>query len=142
MIMCYWKKSFDINLRGSCSVAGWAISYFFCFIAVINFILICLVQALREELYIAQGNEMKAKDELQQLREEIRAEKASVQAARHIDKKERELRLRNDMVTFHQTQQRVDGTINELANAASHLPPVKIETGGKTYGMLIIMVKS
>lgn len=64
-------------------------------------------------------NEKQAREELEKLKEDIKAERASVQAARVIEKQKREVGINRQVDMFHQSQeavnQRVDSFITTIA---------------------------
>jgi len=101
----------------------------------------CFWQDLKEQLQISQENEQKLKLELEQLREEIRAERISLEATRHLERKERELKFRNDMLKFCQDQEDINSAMQNLIATASDLNKVRLDVGGKTYGKYIVLQK-
>ena len=83
---------------------------------------------------IALENERKAKEEVEKLREEMRAERASVQAARVIQRQKREVEIKRQMDTFSHSQEAVNQRLDSLVTSLSHLSKVQVEIGGRKLG--------
>ena len=83
---------------------------------------------------IALENERKAKEEVEKLREEMRAERASVQAARVIQRQKREVEIKRQMNTFSHSQEAVNQRLDSLVTSLSHLSKVQVEIGGRKLG--------
>ena len=83
---------------------------------------------------IALENERKAKEEVEKLREEMRAERASVQAARVIQRQKREVEIKRQMDTFSHSQEAVNQRLDSLVTSLSHLSKVQVEFGGRKLG--------
>ena len=83
---------------------------------------------------IALESERKAKEEVEKLREEMRAERASVQAARVIQRQKREVEIKRQMDTFSHSQEAVNQRLDSLVTSLSHLSKVQVEIGGRKLG--------
>ena len=83
---------------------------------------------------IALESERKAKEEVEKLREEMRAERASVQAARVIQRQKREVEIKRQMDTFSHSQEAVNQRLDSLITSLSHLSKVQVEIGGRKLG--------
>ena len=83
---------------------------------------------------IALESERKAKEEVEKLREEMRAERASVQAARVIQRQKREVEIKRQMDTFSHSQEAVNQRLDSLVTSLSHLSKVQVEFGGRKLG--------
>lgn len=94
-----------------------------------------VTKSLKNQLTIALENEKKAKEELEKLKEEIRAERASVQAARVIEKQKREVGINRQMDTFHHSQEAVNQRVDSLVTAVGQLAKVQVEIGGRKLEM-------
>ena len=92
------------------------------------------LQSLRDQLDIALESERKAKEEVEKLREEMRAERASVQAARVIQRQKREVEIKRQMDTFGHAQKAVNQRLDSLVTSLSHLSKVQVEIGGRKVG--------
>ena len=91
-------------------------------------------QSLRDELTIALENERKAKEELEVLKEEMRAERASVQAARVIEKQKKEVEINRQIDKYNQSQEALTQRIDSLVAAMGQLSKVQVEIGGRKLG--------
>ena len=91
-------------------------------------------QSLRDELTIALENERKAKEELEVLKEEMRAERASVQAARVIEKQKKEVEINRQIDKYNQLQEALTQRIDSLVAAMGQLSKVQVEIGGRKLG--------
>ena len=83
---------------------------------------------------IALESERRAKEEVEKLREEMRAERASVQAARVIQRRKREVEIKRQMDTFSHSQEAVNQRLDSLVTSLSHLSKVQVEIGGRKLG--------
>ena len=83
---------------------------------------------------IALESERRAKEEVEKLREEMRAERASVQAARVIQRQKREVEIKRQMDTFSHSQEAVNQRLDSLVTSLSHLSKVQVEIGGRKLG--------
>ena len=83
---------------------------------------------------LALESERKAKEEVEKLREEMRAERASVQAARVIQRQKREVEIKRQMDTFSHSQEAVNQRLDSLVTSLSHLSKVQVEIGGRKLG--------
>ena len=92
------------------------------------------MQSLKDQLTIALESEKNAKEELEKLKEEIRAERASVQAARVIEKQKREVGINRQMDTFHHSQEAVNQRVDSLVTAVGQLSKLHVEIGGRKLG--------
>ena len=79
-------------------------------------------------------NERKAKEELDKLKEDIRAERASVQAARLIEKQKREVGIKQQVDMFNQSQQAVNQRVDSLVTAMGQSAKVQLVVDGVTQG--------
>lgn len=79
-------------------------------------------------------NEKKAKEDLEKLKEEIRAERASVQAARVIEKQKREVGINRQVDMFNQSQEAVNQRVDSLVTAMGGLSKVQVVIDGVTQG--------
>ena len=82
-------------------------------------------------------NERKAKDELETLKEEIKAERASVQAARVIEKQKREVGINRQVDMFNQSQEAVNQRVDSLVTAMGQLAKMYVEINGVKTGRRI-----
>lgn len=89
---------------------------------------------MRGQLAIALGNEKKAQEELEVLKEEMNAERASVQATRVIEKQKRELAVNKQIEDFNKSKEALDKRIDSLAAAVGQLPKVQVEIAGRKLG--------
>ena len=85
-------------------------------------------------MVLALESERKAKEEVEKLREEMRAERASVQAARVIQRQKREVEIKRQMDTFSHSQEAVNQRLDSLVTSLSHLSKVQVEIGGRKLG--------
>ena len=81
-------------------------------------------------------NEKQAKEELEKLKEEVRAERASVQAARVIEKQKRELGINRQMDMFNQSQEAVNQRVDSLITTMGEHSEVALWYRGVKHGML------
>ena len=86
------------------------------------------------QLAIAIENEKKAQEELEVLKEEMNAEKASVQATRVIEKQKRELAVNKQIEDFNKSKEALNERIDSLAAAVAQLPKVQVEIAGRKLG--------
>lgn len=86
------------------------------------------------QLAIALENEKKAQEELEVLKEEMNAERASVQATRVIEKQKRELAVNKQIEDFNKSKEALDKRIDSLAAAVGQLPKVQVEIAGRKLG--------
>lgn len=70
------------------------------------------------------------------MKEEIKAEQASVQAARVIEKQRREISLNRDLDNLRQSQDDVNQRVDTIVTAISQLPKVHIDISGKRFGKI------
>ena len=96
-------------------------------------------QTLRDQLDIALENERRAKEELETLKEEMKAERASVQAARVIEKQKREVGINRQMAMFKQSQEAVNQRVDSLVTSIGELSKVHVVWGGVKHGRKIIL---
>lgn len=64
----------------------------------------------------------------------MRAERASVQAARVIEKQKREARIKQQMDSFNHLQEAVNQRIDSLVTSLGQLSKVQVEIGGRKLG--------
>lgn len=64
----------------------------------------------------------------------MRAERASVQAARVIQRQKREVEIKRQMDTFSHSQEAVNQRLDSLVTSLSHLSKVQVEIGGRKVG--------
>ncbi|XP_074616924.1 uncharacterized protein LOC141876281 isoform X2 [Acropora palmata] len=89
------------------------------------------IKNLEGQLAIALENEKKAQEELEVLKEEMNAERASVQATRVIEKQKRELAVDKQIEDFNKSKEALDKRIDSLAAAMGQLPKVQVEIAGR-----------
>lgn len=89
------------------------------------------IKNLGSQLAIALENEKKAQEELEVLKEEMNAERASVQATRVIEKQKRELAVNKQIEDFNKSKEALDKRIDSLAAAVGQLPKVQVEIAGR-----------
>lgn len=68
------------------------------------------------------------------MKEEMRAERASVQAARVIEKQKREALISQQMVTFKHSQEAVNKRVDSLVTTMGQMSKVQVEIGGRKLG--------
>ena len=85
---------------------------------------------------MSQENEKRLQDELNRIKEDIKSEKASAQAARLLEKQKREKLIKNEVLLFRQQHEEINKHINSLMAAISQLPKVNVEINGKHFGRL------
>ena len=68
------------------------------------------------------------------MKEEMRAERASVQAARVIEKQKREVGINRQMDTFYHSQEAVNQRVDSLVTVMEQLSKVQVEIGGRKLG--------
>ena len=68
------------------------------------------------------------------MKEEMRAERASVQAARVIEKQKREVGINRQMDTFYHSQEAVNQRVDSLVTAMGQPSKVQVEIGGRKLG--------
>lgn len=91
-------------------------------------------QSLRDQLSVALENGEQVKEELQKLKEEIRAERASVQAARVIEKQKRELGIKRQVDMFNQSQEAVNQRVDSLITSMGLHSTVEVVINGVKHG--------
>lgn len=91
-------------------------------------------QSLRDQLTVALENGKQVKEELQKLKEEIRAERASVQAARVIEKQKRELGIKRQVDMFNQSQEAVNQRVDSLISTMGQHSTVEVVINGVKHG--------
>ena len=64
----------------------------------------------------------------------MRAERASVQAARVIEKQKREVGINRQMDTFYHSQEAVNQRVDSLVTAMGQPSKVQVEIGGRKLG--------
>lgn len=64
----------------------------------------------------------------------MRAERASVQAARVIQRQKREVEIKRQMDTFSHSQEAVNQRLDSLVTSLSQLSKVQVEIGGRKLG--------
>ena len=64
----------------------------------------------------------------------MRAERASVQAARVIQRQKREVEIKRQMDTFSHSQEAVNQRLDSLVTSLSHLSKVQVDIGGRKFG--------
>ena len=64
----------------------------------------------------------------------MRAERASVQAARVIEKQKREVGINRQMDTFYHSQEAVNQRVDSLVTVMEQLSKVQVEIGGRKLG--------
>ena len=80
-------------------------------------------------------NEKQAKEELEKLKEEIKAERASVQAARVIEKQKRELGINRQVDMFNQSKEAVNQRVDSLITTMGQYSKVEVLIDGVKHGM-------
>lgn len=71
-------------------------------------------------------NEKQAKEELEKLKEDIKAERASVQAARVIEKQKREVGINRQVDMFNQSQEAVNQRVDSLITTIAEQSKVEV----------------
>ena len=71
-------------------------------------------------------NEKHAKEELEKLKEDIKAERASVQAARVIEKQKREVGINRQVDMFNQSQEAVNQRVDSLITTIAEQSKVEV----------------
>ena len=79
-------------------------------------------------------NGEQVKEELQKLKEEMRAERASVQAARVIEKQKRELGIKRQVDMFNQSQEAVNQRVDSLITSMGQHSTVEVVINGVKHG--------
>ena len=64
----------------------------------------------------------------------MRAERASVQAARMIERQKREVEIKRQMDTFSHSQEAMNKRLDSLVTSLSHLSKIQVEIGGRKLG--------
>ena len=93
-----------------------------------------LPKNLRDQLAIALENGKRAQEEVEVLKEEMSAERASVQATRVIEKQKRELAVNKQIEDFNKSQEALNKRIHSLTAAMGQLSKVKFEIMGRKLG--------
>lgn len=68
------------------------------------------------------------------MKEEMRAERASVQAARVIEKQKKEVEINKQIDTYNHSQEALTKRIDSLVAAMGQLSKVQVEIGGRKLG--------
>lgn len=68
------------------------------------------------------------------MKEEMRAERASVQAARVIEKQKKEVDVNRQIETYNHSQEAVNQRIDSIVTALGQLSKVQVEIGGRKLG--------
>ena len=79
-------------------------------------------------------NGKQVKEELEKLKEEIRAERASVQAARVIEKQKREVGINRQVDMFNQSQEAVNQRVDSLITIMGQHSKVEVLVDGVKHG--------
>lgn len=95
-------------------------------------------QSLQDQLNIALENERRAKEEVETLKEEMKAERASVQAARVIEKQKRDEGINRQMDLFKQSQEAVNQRVDSLVHSLEQQSIIEIKIAGVTQGMMML----
>lgn len=91
-------------------------------------------QSLRDHLTVALEDGKQANEELEKLKEEIRAERASVQAARVIEKQKREVGINRQVDMFNQSQEAVNQRVDSLITTMGQHSKVEVVIDGVKHG--------
>lgn len=94
-----------------------------------------VTKSLRDQLSVALENGEQVKEELQKLKEEMRAERASVQAARVIEKQKRELGIKRQVDMFNQSQEAVNQRVDSLITSMGQHSTVEVVINGVKHEM-------
>ncbi|PFX31368.1 kinesin-related protein 1-like [Stylophora pistillata] len=89
-----------------------------------------VTKRLQDQLNIALENERRAKEEVETLKEEMKAERASVQAARVIEKQKNEVGIKRQMDMFKQSQEAVNQRVDSLVHNLGQLSRIEFEIFG------------
>lgn len=92
-------------------------------------------KSLQDQLNIALENERRAKEEVETLKEEMKAERASVQAARVIEKQKRDEGINRQMDLFKQSQEAVNQRVDSLVHSLEQQSIIEIKIAGVTQEM-------
>lgn len=95
-------------------------------------------QSLQDQLNIALENERRAKEEVETLKEEMKAERASVQAARVIEKQKRDEGINRQMDLLKQSQEAVNQRVDSLVHSLEQQSIIEIKIAGVTQGMMML----
>lgn len=95
-------------------------------------------QSLQDQLNIALENERRAKEEVEILKEEMKAERASVQAARVIEKQKRDEGINRQMDLLKQSQEAVNQRVDSLVHSLEQQSIIEIKIAGVTQGMMML----
>ena len=95
-------------------------------------------QSLQDQLNIALENERRAKEEVKTLKEEMKAERASVQAARVIEKQKRDEGINRQMDLLKQSQEAVNQRVDSLVHSLEQQSIIEIKIAGVTQGMMML----
>lgn len=95
-------------------------------------------QSLQDQLNIALEKERRAKEEVETLKEEMKAERASVQAARVIEKQKRDEGINRQMDLLKQSQEAVNQRVDSLVHSLEQQSIIEIKIAGVTQGMMML----
>lgn len=93
-----------------------------------------VTKSLRDHLTVALEDGKQANEELEKLKEEIRAERASVQAARVIEKQKREVGINRQVDMFNQSQEAVNQRVDSLITTMGQHSKVEVVIDGVKHG--------
>lgn len=95
-------------------------------------------QSLQDQLNIALEKERRAKEEVETLKEEMKAERASVQAARVIEKQKRDEGINRQMDLLKQSQEAVNQRVDSLVHSLEQQSIIEIKIAGVTQGIMML----